>query len=137
MAITTRTDGTVITAAMWNELVDAINRSMPSLQQTPSVTALDANGSIVMTTGEETHITLDIGAAVDVNGMTVPDRSPWMVYVLNVNATAVTLKHEDTTETTPAKRLLLPGATDFSLPLGQGILLHYISVPAGARWCAR
>jgi hypothetical protein len=134
MAITTRTDGTVITAAMWNEMVDAINRAAPSLQQT--VSSLDVNGSIVLTTGEETDLVLDGIGAVDVNGCSVPDRSPWPIYIINVTASTATLKHEDATETTPAKRFLLPGGTDYTLGLGEGILLRYMSVPAGARWAS-
>lgn len=134
MAIVTRTAGTRITAAMWNELVDAINRSAPSLLQT--VSALDGNGSIVLTTGEETDVILNGIGAVDVNGCTVPDRAPWPLYVINVSASTCTLKHEDTSEPTPAKRFLLPGGTDYTLALGQGLSLRYVSAPVGARWVA-
>lgn len=136
MALPTQVNGFIVTEVEWNELIDAVNRAGPKLAQT--VTAVDGNGSIALTTGEETHVILNINSSIDINGMSVPDRFPWSIYLVNVDLTdTLTLKNEDPTEPTPAKRLLLPGATDFSMPPGQGILLEYISVPIGARWCSR
>lgn len=133
MAIGTKSPGYVVTAADWNELVNAINAAVPKLQE--EVTGLDGNGSIVLTTAA-THVVLNGAGTADVNGMTVPERTPWDVAIVNVTANVATLKHEDATEPTPAKRFRLPGDTDLALGLGQGVLLTYISVPAGARWVA-
>jgi hypothetical protein len=132
MALPTQTAGTLITDDLYNAIIDAVNRASPSLQQT--VTSLDANGSIQLTTGEETDLVLDGIGAVDVNGCSVPDRSPWPLHIVNVSVSVATLKHEDTTEPTPAKRFLLPGGANYTLGLGEGILLRYVSVPLGARW---
>lgn len=133
MPIATRSPGYVVTAANWNELVAAINAAVPKLQET--VTTLDGNGSIVLTTAA-THVVLNGVGAADVNGMTVPERTPWDIAIVNTTSNTATLKHEDATEPTPAKRFRLPGDTDLALGLGQGVLLTYISVPAGARWVA-
>lgn len=132
MAIPTRAGGYVVQPEDWNQLVDALNRAAPALLQT--VSALDGNGSIVLTTGEETDVILNGIGAVDVNGCTVPARSPWPLYLVNVSASTCTFKHEDLSEPTPAKRFLLPGGTDYPLALGQGISLRYVSAPVGARW---
>lgn len=134
MALPTQVDGFIVTAAVWNDVINTINRR-GFLEQ--EVVALDANGSIALTTGEETHIELNIGSVVDINGCSVPDRTPWRIYVVNTNPNTVTLKHEDATEPTPAKRFLLPNSADFSMPIGQGILLEAVDAPIGARWCAR
>ena len=131
MPISSQSPGHVVTAAEWNELVAGINAAVPKLQET--VTTLDGNGSIVLTTAA-THVVLNGVGAADVNGMTVPERTPWDIKIVNVTSNTATLKHEDTTEPTPAKRFRLPGDTDLALGLGEGITLTYISVPAGARW---
>lgn len=133
MPIDTQSPGHVVTAAEWNELVAGINSAVPKLQE--EITALDGNGSIAVTT-EATHLVLNGIGASDVNGMTVPIRTPWDMMIVNVSASTATLKHEDATEPTPAKRFRLPGNTDLTLAQGQGVLLTYITVPVGARWCS-
>ena len=58
------------------------------------------------------------------------------MYVINISPHAITLKYESLSETTPAKRFILPGGVDRTLTLGQGLTFVYVSVPIGARWCA-
>lgn len=125
----------IVTSPNWNELADAVNRAAPALEVT--IGSLDGNGSISLPTGEETDINLAVSAGtMDVNGCSVPDRYPWPLYIVITDAGTYTLKHEDATETTPAKRFRLPGNTDLVLTIGMGVLLRYKSVPVGARWCA-
>jgi hypothetical protein len=136
MPLPSQSFGHIVTAVEWNDVVSAINSCPPSLEIT--VSSLDANGSIVLPTGEETDCNLDGGGggSIDVNGISVPARAPWPMYLVVISNDTVTLKHEDTTETTPAKRLFLPGATDLVLTLGKGVTLRYKSAPIGARWVA-
>lgn len=131
--------GEIVTASMMNvhvrdNLVDLDSRMDTAVQElVETETSLDANGSIVLTT-EATTVVLNGAGTADVNGMTVPVRSPWSICIINVTVNVATLKHEDSTEPTPAKRFRLPNDTDYALGLGDGIALKYISVPAGARW---
>lgn len=136
MPILTQASGVVVDAPEWNQLVAKINACPPGLEVT--VTTLDANGSLVMPTGEETDLNLDAtaGGNADVNGCTVPARAPWPLYLVLISNHTITLKHEDSTEPTPAKRFRLPGNADVVLTLGEGITLRYKSTPAGARWVA-
>lgn len=123
----------VVTTAEWNAVIGAVNASVQRFSET--VTTLDGNGSVAPTTSP-TVLLLDGVGAADVNGCTVPAANPWIMHVINVSADTATLKHEDATEPTPAKRFRLPGDTDLALALGQGVTLVYISVPVGARWVA-
>jgi hypothetical protein len=133
--------GEIVTAAQMNlhvrdNLVDLDLRMDTAVQELQEeVTSLDGNGSIVLTT-EATSIVLNGAGTADVNGMSVPVRAPWQASVINITSNVATLKHEDATEPTPAKRFRLPGDTDLALSLGEGVTFKYISVPAGARWVA-
>lgn len=129
----TQVAGYVVTAADWNALIGAVNATVQRFMET--VTALDGNGSVAPTTNPSVLLLNGVGAA-DVNGCTVPIQNPWFMCVINITSNVATLKHEDATEPTPAKRFRLPGDTDLALGLGQGVTLVYISVPVGARWVA-
>lgn len=133
MALPTQSPGHKVTAAEWNDVIGAVNSAPPSLEVT--VSSLDGNGSIVLPTGEETDLNLDAGGSpADVNGCTAPGRSPWPLYLINIGTGTVTIKHEDSTEPTPAKRFRCPANTDLTLALGEGAYFRYKSVPVGARW---
>lgn len=137
MPLPTQVAGHVVTASEWNAVIAAINKCPPSLEVTLS--SLDGNGSLVLPTGEETDVNLDGGGgggSIDVNGCTVPVRSPWPMFFVVVSDNTIVIKHEDATEPTPAKRFRCPGDVDLSLTLGQGVMFRYKSVPAGARWVA-
>lgn len=131
--------GEIVTAALMNvhvrdnldDLNDRMDLAVQEVQE--EVTTLDGNGSIAFST-EATTIVLNGAGAADVNGMSIPPRAPWQMVIVNVTASTATLKHEDGTETTPAKRFILPNDTDLGLGLGDGLLLKYISVALGARW---
>lgn len=131
--------GEVVTAAQLNthlrdnlsDLDSRMNTAVQLVQETE--TGVDGNGSLVLA-ATTTVVVLNISSAIDVNGATVPVRSPWMLTVVNVTSNIETLKHEDATETTPAKRFILPGDTDLALGLGDGVFFMYITVPLGARW---
>jgi len=113
------------------DLHSRMNTAVQLVQETE--TALDGNGSLVLAATTTVSV-LDLGSALDVNGATVPARSPWQLAVVNVNSNIQTLKHEDATETTPAKRFILPNSADFAMGLGDGVFFMYITVPLGARW---
>jgi hypothetical protein len=136
MALPTKSAGQILTAAEYNAIIGAVNACPPSLEVT--VTTLDGNGSLVLPTGEETDLNLEAagGGTFDVNGCSAPVRSPWPLYIVVISNDTVTLKHEDLTEPTPAKRFRLPGNTDLVLTQGKGVTLRYKSVPVGARWVA-
>ena len=135
----TWTPGEIVTAAMMNahvrdNLDDHASRmgtAVHLVQETE--TTLDGNGSLVLLATTTVSL-LDSAASVDVNGATVPSRSPWQLAIININTGVQTLKHEDATEPTPAKRFRLPGDTDYVLNLGEGVFFTYVSVPVGARW---
>lgn len=131
--------GQVATAALWNaqvrdNMLDLDTRMNTAVQlAAQQITGLDGNGSLVLNATTTVVYLNGVGAA-DVNGATVPARNPWFLVVVNITSNVATLKHEDATETTPGKRFILPGDTDFPLGLGDGLLLIYVSVPIGARW---
>jgi hypothetical protein len=133
--------GEIVTASLMNlhvrdNLVDLDSRMDLAVQEVQEeVTGLDGNGSIALTT-ECTTVVLNGAGTADVNGISAPVRSPWQLAVVNITSNVATLKHEDATEPTPAKRFRLPGDTDLALSLGEGVTFKYISVPAGARWVA-
>lgn len=135
----TWTPGEIVTASIMNthvrdNLDDLDNRMDTAVQLVQETeTGLDGNGSLVLAT-TTTVVVLNIGSANDINGATVPVRAPWMLGVVNVTSNIQTLKNEDATEPTAAKRLILPNAADFPMDLADGILFFYISVPVGARW---
>lgn len=110
-----------------------MNTALKMVEET--ITSLDGNGSVTLANNAATCVLFDAASTVDVNGCEIPDVDPFWRSFVNVSTGIKTMKHEDATEPTPAKRFFLPGGTDIPLDLGQGILLQYVSVPLGARWC--
>jgi hypothetical protein len=133
------TAGHVVTESDWNDHVDAINDLNTRLNLTPQLAqetvAVGANGSVAQDP-DTTVLLLNPSGAYDVYGAAVPTRAPWQMSVINIGASNITLKDEDATEGTPAKRLFLPNGTDLVLQPGQGLTFCYISIPIGARWVA-
>lgn len=131
--------GQTATAALWNEQVrdnmsDLDTRMNTAVQLVAEeITTLDGNGSIALGSTTTVAYLNGVGAA-DVNGASAPPRNPWFLGVVNITSNVATLKHEDATETTPAKRFILPDDTDLPLGLGDGVIFLYVSVPVGARW---
>lgn len=135
----TWTPGETVTASMMNvhvrdNLSDLNTRmnSAPQLSQ-ETLTTVDGNGSLVLA-ATTTVAVLNMGGAQDINGATVPPRSPWSLALVNVNGNIQTIKNEDATEPTQAKRIITPNNADFLMGLADGLLMYYITVPAGARW---
>lgn len=130
-----RAVGYLVQADDWNEIADAINRCAPPVRD--SVSSLDGNGSIVLVTGEETDLDLDAGGgggSVDVNGITVPAENPWPMYLVVVSNNTVVLKHNDSSEPTPAKRFFMADGADRNLTFGAGAVLRYRVTSVGSRW---
>lgn len=130
--------GEVVTASIMNTHVrdnlDDLDTRMDTAPQLAQATeTITAAGSLA-NASNVTVLLLDLNAAYDIYGCAVPPRSPWQLAVVNITANNATLKHESGSEGTPAKRFYLVAAGDVVLSLGEGILLLYISVPAGARW---
>ena len=138
-AVATVAPGEVYTASAYNlyirdnmaDLDARMNTALQLAEQT--ITGLDGNGSIAKDDAA-TCVLFDAAATADINGCSVPTRSPWWMSLVNISTGVKTLKHENGTEPTPAKRFYLAGLGDVPLDVGQGILLQYVSAPVGARW---
>jgi hypothetical protein len=138
--VSNRAAGYVVTASDWNDdivanLNDLNTRMNLASQLTQETVAVGANGSVAQDP-DTTVLLLNPSGAYDIYGAAVPTRAPWEMKVINIGASNVTLKDEDATEGTPAKRLFLPNGLDLVLQPGQGLTFCYISIPIGARWVA-
>ncbi len=130
--------GEVVTAAIMNthvrdNLSDLHSRMNITPQLVQGSEAITAHGSLV-NASNFTVLLLEPTGAYNLYGCAVPPRSPWAMYLVNLSSNVVTLKHESGSEATPAKRFYLIAAGDVALSLAEGLLVLYVSVPAGARW---